>query len=123
MGDPIIGLAGNAGGGGAATVLLMDGTPVVVAGGGGGGGGAASIIVSLGVPGGIGGTGCSGNGTVANVSGGGGGGGGICLGDTVQPGLGTLPFDSAALPAGQAEGGRSSCGAGGDGYAIVVFGT
>ncbi|HWO14661.1 MAG TPA: hypothetical protein VNN80_34400 [Polyangiaceae bacterium] len=123
-GSPLIGLAGKAGGGGAASAFFVAGSPVVIAGGGGGGGGAASLILGLlGVAGGDGGTGCGGAGSVANQNGGGGGGGGACVGGLVQAGANDVPHDAASLPANQARGGQSSCGRGGDGYAIVTFGS
>ena len=121
-GSPVIGLAGSAGGGGAASAFFVAGAPVLLAGGGGGGGGAASLILGvLGVAGGDGGVGCSGNGATANANGGGGGGGGACLGTVIHAGTNVVPFDAASLPANQARGGPSSCGAGGGGYAILSF--
>lgn len=118
-----LGASGNAGGGGAATVFLVNGMRAAVAGGGGGGGGAQSlsIIGTLAAAGGDGGSGCRGNGLAPNANGGGGGGGGLCLGGTTQAGSARNPAFSGDIPAGRAQGGASSCGAGGAGYATVSF--
>lgn len=122
-GTPVIGLAGKGGGGGEASAFFVAASPMVIAGGGGGGGGAASMILGLlGVPGGHGGSGCGSAGTVVNENGGGGGGGGACRGTLTQVGAGPVPYDAASLPPNQAQGGQSSCFAGGGGYAIVTFG-
>lgn len=115
-----IGTSGDGGGGGAASVVLLNGAPSLVAGGGGGGGGSAALILT-GARGNAGGVGCSGAGAAGLLSGGGGGGGGRCIGSTVRAASGQTPFDAAALPGGQARGGAASCGAGGEGYAILSF--
>ncbi|MDB4987441.1 MAG: symbB [Myxococcaceae bacterium] len=114
-----IGSAGGGGGGGAASVLTINGARAAVAGGGGGGGGAQSSLI--GSRGGDGGSGCRGDGQVSTTNGGGGGGGGLCLGATTQTGSGTNPASSGSIPGGRAQGGSSSCNAGGAGYAILTF--
>ncbi|MET0344258.1 MAG: hypothetical protein ABW252_24800 [Polyangiales bacterium] len=119
-----LGESGRGGGGGAASGLFSGGNLVALAGGGGGGGG-AQVVSVLGAiytaPGGAGGSGCGGHGDGTEDSGGGGGGGGACIGTTQMGSSSRTPVLAAELPVNTAVGGRDSCEAGGNGFAIVQF--